>query len=449
MSPFHKIAVVILAVTLHALDARAQGHDGHTGHHDHEGHEMHESQNEHDEHMMSSALSLSLPMTRNGSGTGWQPDASPMYAVMSHDVLGWQVMLHGSLFLRATTTNFNNADKRQGSGFDAPNFAMAMVQRQIGSDGLLSLQVMLSLDPLTVGGAGYPLLFQTGETWNGEPLVDRQHPHDLFASLAVAYTQRFSADVDASFYLGYPGEPALGPTAFMHRASSISNPDAPLGHHWLDATHISFGVGTIGLRIASFKVEGSIFTGREPNEYRYDFDRPLLDSYSWRVQWAPSRNIVAQISQGYLHQPEPTSTADVVRTTASVQAAGGSGTEWWSAILAAGHNNAGHGHEEWAVLLEGSMDLNGTLPYVRSEWVQKSWDELQLDGGEGHGEISDIVTFSAGISQRLFTFASLDLSVGAQGSVHFTSSDLTSTYGATPLSAQIYVRITPALFAQF
>ncbi|HLP29373.1 MAG TPA: hypothetical protein VK147_12090 [Candidatus Didemnitutus sp.] len=396
--------------------------------------------------MMTSSTSLSLPMTRNGSGTGWQPDASPMYAIMNHDLGGWQLMLHGSLFLRQTWVNINNKDKRSDAKFDAPNYVMAMAQRKIGENGLLSLQAMISLDPLTVGGAGYPLLFQTGESWEGKPLVDHQHPHDLFASLAIAYTQRMNEDVDLTAYLGYPGEPALGPTAFMHRASSIANPDAPLGHHWLDATHIVFGVGTLGVRVGQFKAEGSIFTGREPDENRYDFDKPLFDSYSWRVSWAPSRNITAQVSQGYINQPEFGSTADVIRTTASMQFAAGTTDAWWSGMIAGGHNNAGHGHEEFAVLAETAVDINGTVPYLRAEWVQKSREELAIEGEGAHGIIEDITAVTLGISQRLATIALLDVSIGAQATANFFAPSLQDVYGTTPLSAQIYLRLTPTMF---
>lgn len=400
-------------------------------------------------YMMTSITSLSLPMTRNGSGTGWQPDASPMYAIMNHDVGGWQMMLHGSLFLRQTWVNVNNTDKRHDSHFDAPNYLMAMLQRRIGSDGLLGIEGMLSFDPLTVGGAGYPLLFQTGESWQGEPLVDRQHPHDLFAAIAVTYTQRLSDDVDVSGYVGYPGEPALGPTAFMHRASSIANPDAPLGHHWLDATHIVFGVGTVGIRYDQLKLEGSIFTGREPDEHRYNFDKPLFDSYSWRLSWAPSRNLTAQVSQGYLNAPEFNSTTDVIRTTASLQFAAGSTGAWWSGIVAVGHNDAGHGHEEFAILAEAALDLDGTIPYMRAEWVQKSQDELGIQGEDSHDAIEDITSFSLGVSQRLATAFQIDVSVGAQATVNVYGADLEPYYGTTPISAQIYLRLTPRMFGMF
>jgi len=394
--------------------------------------------------MMSNAYSLSLPMTRNGSGTSWQPDASPMYAVMNHDVLGFQIMLHGSLHVRSTWTNINNANRRGDHSVDAPNFFMAMAQRQIGENGLLSLQAMMSLDIATIPGSGYPLLFQTGESWNGVPLIDHQHPHDLFASLAVAYTHRLSSDVDVTGYLGYPGEPALGPTAFMHRQSSIANPDAPLGHHWLDATHISFGVGTLGVRVGEFRAEGSIFTGKEPDENRTNFDKPLFDSYSWRVSWAPSQYITSQVSQGYITAPEGAS--NVTRSTASVQYARGDKEAWWTGSIALGHNNTGHGHQEWAVLAEAAVDMNGSIPYARAEWVQKSLDELGVDQPGAHATMQDIGALTLGFSQRLATIALIDIAVGGQITANFVPSDLTSYYGSLPISAQLYVRFTPTLF---
>ena len=146
---------------------------------------------------------------------------------------------------------------------------------------------MMSLDPLTEGGRGYPLLFQSGESWNGEPLHDRQHPHDLFDELSFSLSQKFDHDLSAYVYFGYPGEPALGPPTFMHRPSAMDDPDAPIGHHWQDSTHVTFGVATAGLVWRNVKIEGSIFTGREPDEDRYDFDQPEFDSYSGRLSWNP------------------------------------------------------------------------------------------------------------------------------------------------------------------
>lgn len=176
---------------------------------------------DHEEHgMMSHSFSRNLPMNRNGSGTAWLPDSSPMYGYMKHTDK-WMYMFHGNIFLRYNNQDIGSKGSRGASKFDAPNWFMGMGQRQIGERGLFRFSAMLSLDPLTVGGEGYPLLFQSGETWEGEPLVDRQHPHDLFSELSLGYSHMFSKNVDAFVYIGYPGEPAFGPVAFMHRVSSL------------------------------------------------------------------------------------------------------------------------------------------------------------------------------------------------------------------------------------
>lgn len=208
-------------------------------------------------HEMTSYFSNNLPMNRDGSGTSWQPDATP---VMMHMMMKGKTsfMMHGFMFLRYNAQDITNESNRGGSQFDAPNMFMFGASHKLNDKNLFTFLSMFSFDPLTVGNAGYPLLFQTGESYKGIPLVDKQHPHDLFSELAVNYTHSYSKDADVNIYFGYPGEPALGPSVFMHRSSAINNPDAPLGHHWQDATHITFGVGTLGLRYKIFKAEGSI-----------------------------------------------------------------------------------------------------------------------------------------------------------------------------------------------
>ncbi len=192
---------------------------------------------------MSHSFSLNLPIGRNGSGTGWSPDASPMYGQMYHSKK-WMYMLHYNLFIRYNKQDLSNKGLRGDGDVDVPDWLMFMGQRQVGEHGLLHFGTMFSLDAVFTGQKGYPLLFQSGESAHGLPLVDRQHPHDLFSELSVAYSYALSKKADVFAYAGYPGEPALGPLAFMHRTSAIDNPDAPISHHWIDATHITFGVAT-------------------------------------------------------------------------------------------------------------------------------------------------------------------------------------------------------------
>src|SRR2546430_6626091 len=175
----------------------------------------------------SHAYSLNLPMNRNGSGTAWLPDTSPMYMFMiGNEKSNW--MFHGDFFLRYNNQDVANQSSRGGAKFDATSMLMAMYNRRIGVNGLLNATAMISADPLTLGGSGYPLLFQTGETYNGKKLVDRQHPHDFISALSLGYTHAFNQNIDLTGYIGYPGEPALGPVAFMHRPSAMNNPNAPL-----------------------------------------------------------------------------------------------------------------------------------------------------------------------------------------------------------------------------
>lgn len=424
-------------------------------------HEMHEmksmdhaqmdhTQMQHGTSHMTHSFSLSLPMTRNGSGTGWQPDATPMYAYMKHGSK-WNYMLHGSIYLRYTAQNFNNDGKRgSDSKFSAPNWFMGMAQRRVGKNGLLNLRAMVSLDRIVDGGAGYPLLFQSGESWKGQPLIDRQHPHDLISELSVGYTQRINDKVDLTVYAGYPGEPALGPTAFMHRMSAFNNPDAVLGHHWQDATHITFGVVTAGIRYGKFKLEGSSFTGREPDENRFDFDKPRFNSYSYRLLFNPSANWALQASRGLIKSPEPREPdEDVNRTTASVQHSGSLGgkNKWISSTLVWGLNDAGEHHKEHSVLAESNLQLDKWAVYGRYEWVQKSAGELGLITYDYDPLLNrlPVSMFSLGLNRQIAAFGNTLLQAGAQISLYKPDRLLEGIYGKTPLSGQLYLRITPAL----
>ena len=398
---------------------------------------------------MNHAFSLSLPMNRNGSGTGWQPDATPMYAYMKHGSK-WNYMLHGSLYLRYTSQNLNNDEKRGSSSkVSVPNYIMGMAQRQVGKNGLFTVRSMISLDRIFDGGSGYPLLFQSGETWKGKPLIDRQHPHDLISELAVGYTHKINKKLDISIYAGYPGEPALGPTAFMHRMSAFNNPDAVLGHHWQDATHITFGVVTAGVRYGKFKMEASSFTGREPNENRFNFDKPRFDSYSYRLLFNPSANWAIQASRGFIKSPELNhAEEDVNRTTASVQHSLNLGSEnrWISSSVVYGLNDSGDDHKESSLLAESNLQLNKWSVYGRYEWVEKSQEELDLYPVDAsHDQKFPVSAFTLGLNRQLFSFSNTLLQAGIQTSVFAIGDDLKAAYGKIPVSGQVYLRLTPGL----
>ena len=237
----------------------------------------------HDMHEMKGMLGP-YSMTREASGTSWQPDSSKHEGL--HQMLGdWSLMVHG----------YANAiyDRQSGPRGDTKTFSQSMLmvmgQRSLGP-GTLGLRGMFSLDPL-MGKSGYPELFQTGESANGvTPLIDRQHPHDLAMEISATYSIPLSAHSSAFAYIGLPGEPALGPVAFMHRFSGIDNPEAPITHHWLDSTHIAFGVATLGYTHRNLKLEASAFRGREPDQFRYNIETGKLDSHSVRLTYNPTPN---------------------------------------------------------------------------------------------------------------------------------------------------------------
>jgi hypothetical protein len=359
----------------------------------------------------------------------------------------WMYMVHGSVFARYNHQDFTNKGSRGGDKFDAPNWFMFMGQRKLGQKGLFHFSSMISLDDLIAGGSGYPLLYQTGESYNGKSLVDRQHPHDLFSELAVSYSYAISDKADVFVYMGYPGEPALGPVTFMHRPSALDNPNAPISHHWVDATHITFGVATIGARIGKFKLEGSSFTGREPNENRYSFDKPRFDSWSGRVSVNPTSNWALQVSHGFVKSPEELHPGDDVnKTTASaIYSSKIEGNNYFSGTALWGMNKfSGHKGEN-AILLEGAWHVNRTAIYGRYEYTQKSSEELILDEQVYGHSIFGVNALTAGLNYDVLNFRKTRLAAGANFTIYQADKTLDAIYGKNPMSFQVYIRLYPDL----
>jgi hypothetical protein len=251
-----------------------------------------------------------MSMGAMGSGTAWQPSSGPMH--MQHWTKGdWLLMFHYNLFAGVN----RQGGPRGVTKFESANWFMPMAYHKLG-EGTLQLRGMFSAEPFTFPPGGSPLLFQTGETYKGQPLIDRQHPHDLFMELSAQYTLPLGERGTWFTYFGYPGEPALGPVAFPHRMSACENSSATLAHHLQDSTHISFGVLTTGFTYRWFKLEGSIFNGREPDENRYDFDAHKWNSRSARLWFMPNSNWAFQMSHGFLRSPEGQEPdADIGHTT--------------------------------------------------------------------------------------------------------------------------------------
>jgi hypothetical protein len=392
---------------------------------------------------MQSSLSPGLPMQRDGSGTSWLTDSSPMHAV--HFTHGnWDLMVHGSLFLRYTNQDAGNDGTRGNEKFDAPNWLMVMGARDLAQHGRIMLRGMFSLDLLTEGGMGYPLLFQSGETWKGRSLVDRQHPHDLFGELSVAYSRTIGKDKGVFFYFGLPGEPALGPPVYLHRPSAQNNPDAPLGHHWQDSTHVTFGVLTTGFYNRWFKVDASLFNGREPDEKRYNLDRVRFDSTSIRLSVNPSADIAFQVSHGYIKSPEAHEPdINIHRTTASaIWSYRVDNKHQINATFVWGMNKPDTGRAQNAFLIEADYEAGKMSYFTRLEHVRKSGEELGLQ--EEGIRLFPVKAISLGLARNVYSGRYVSVSLGVMGTVCPVEEELRRAYGEMPFSVEAFLRVSPA-----
>jgi hypothetical protein len=373
------------------------------------------------------------PLSRESSGTSWQPDASPHQGI--HAMYGeWSTMTHG----------FANLiyDRQGGPRGDTKTFStsmlMVMGQRSL-REGTLGLRVMVSADPL-IGKRGYPLLLQTGETANGAPLIDRQHPHDLFIELAASYSRPLSDRSSVFTYVGLPGEPALGPPAFMHRFSGEDNPEAPISHHWLDSTHITYGVVTLGYVFANMKIEGSVFRGREPDENRYNIETGKLDSASVRLSYNPTRDWALQVSRGHLKSPEESHPdLDINRTTASAIYHRSFAAASWQTTFAWGRNAPSHGEATDAFLLESAVRMAQmhTL-FARAERMDKN--ELFPMGDVRAEETFRIGKLTLGYVHDFLRDSHFKIGVGGLVSRYSLPGGLASSYG-NPTSFMLFARV--------
>jgi hypothetical protein len=329
---------------------------------------------------------------------------------------------------------------------------MPMAFHKLGK-GTLQLRGMFSFEPFTFARGGSPLLFQTGETYKGQPLIDRQHPHDLFMELSAQYTIALGERGTWFTYFGYPGEPALGPVAFMHRASASENPSATLSHHLQDSTHIAFGVFTTGFTYRWFKLEGSIFNGREPDENRYNFDAHRWNSRSARLSFAPNRNWSGQVSYGFLRSPEGQEPdLDIRRTTASLQYNRPFHRGNWASGLIWGRNHvSGHGEIKNlnGYTAESTVNfLDKNYFYTRLELVDKD-DLLRASERASLGITDDHPSFRIGAytfggARDVWNTDKVSMAVGSDITFYSKPAVLDQFYGNHPVSWRLFVRIRPA-----
>jgi hypothetical protein len=381
------------------------------------------------------------PQDRDGSGTAWLPDDTPMYAL--HSQRGpWTLMAHGNLFLQFLYESGNRGANQVGS----INWLMGMARRQAGR-GRLTLRIMASFEPWTIGGCGYPDLLASGEQCGGQRIHDRQHPHDLFMEVAALYDAPLRGTLRWQMYGGAAGDPAIGPVAFSHRLSALGNPIAPISHHWLDSTHVSFGVVTSGLYTARWKLEGSIFNGREPDEYRTDFDFGPLDSYSGRLWLTPTPRWALQVSAAKLTGAEQGDGAspriDVTRVTASAtyhRLLRDNGL--CATTIAWGHNEeSGHGSN--ALVAETSLALHDRdVLFGRFEAVGKTAHDLGVDESL---DTFAVAKLQGGYTRYFRTWRGLRPGAGVAASAAFVPQGLESIYGrrVNP-GAAVFLTLRPA-----
>lgn len=381
--------------------------------------------------IMTGALDA-YPMTRDGSGTSWQPDQSIHEGTMTV-LKGWTTMLHGIV----NFVDDRQTGKRGGHDDFVNGMVMAMALHHLGS-GTLELRTMLAPDPV-MGPRGYALLLQTGETADGRtPLVDRQHPHDLLMEASASVSQPFSKKGSFFVYAGLPGEPALGPPAFMHRESAMDSPEAPISHHWLDSTHVSFGVVTAGIVLDRLKIEFSRFNGREPDQHRWNIETGPLDSTAIRIAWNPNEALALQGSWGHLRDPEQLRPGvDQERITASLLYARQISPDWkLAATLAWGRRIEG-GRKSDAFLSEVSLKRRRLAIFARGESVENS--ELSgLDDGPAYR----VGKLSLGAVRDLALAKHVSAGFGGLISLSFVPRALAPAYGTrNPLGRMLFARI--------
>jgi hypothetical protein len=378
------------------------------------------------------------------SGTSAEPSSTPLSMLMTRKG-SWRLMFHGVAFLNA----LQQSGPRGADKIFSTNWLMPMAQRPFGP-GILTLRTMLSFEPATTTDRYYPELFQQGETAFGKPIVNGQHPHDFIMELAALYDVTVSEHSLLSFYLAPTGDPAMGPTAFPHRASASEDPIAPLGHHLEDATHIASDVITTGFTYRFARIEASGFHGREPDEFRWDIDSGTIDSWSIRATVNPARNWSAQYSFGHLTSPETLRpTEDLQRMTASVMYNRPMARGNWASTLIWGRNrNLKNGLVGNGYLAESTLRFaERNYVWGRIENVDRTrellHDNRPVTTSFQENNVGRVQAYTAGYEHDVDLVPHLATGIGAQLTVYHTPDTLKSIYGTDPIGAVVFLRFRP------
>jgi len=378
-----------------------------------------------------------MPSMHAGSGTAWEPASVPGHVWMTSRG-GWDLMAHGVVFL-----TYNQQGGPRGVGkAESVNWLMFMEQHKLGT-GTLLFREMFSAESLTSPHPGFPQIFQTGETYHGAPLVDHQHPHNVFAELSAYYSLPVAKNISWEISGGPAAEPALGPVVYMHRASGSELPAAPLSHHLQDSTHTSFGVVTTGVVVGRFKIEGSGFNGREPNEERWSIQLAALDSWSARASVALSRNWVAQYSFGKLIHPEALEPGNEKRQSGSLEYNRPFRQGNWATTVVWGRKRK----DETATILNSYL-VESTVNFLRRNYAYSRLELVDKDelfpqaavhpayriGGYTFGGVRDLLQSRA-----------WQLGLGADVTFYSKPAVLDSSYGTNPVSLRVFLRVRPSL----
>jgi hypothetical protein len=367
------------------------------------------------------------------SGTSANPEAWPMPMLMAQSG-GWSAMFMGLAFV----SDIQQTGPRGGDKLYSTNWFMASAQHRAGAKGAFQTVLMLSLEPATVTDRRYPLLFQTGETAYGIPLVDAQHPHNFIMALGFHYTYQLGKDTILDAYVAPVGDPALGPVAFPHRASAAELPEAPISHHWQDSTHIADDVVTLGVSHKKIKLEASGFHGAEPGENRWIVQAGPIDSYSARLWFFPSENWAAQVSAGRLAHPEALEPGDQVRVTASVEYTKPMHGASWSTSLIWGRN-----HSTATYSNSNSYLAESVLPITRRNFVTGRFelvdkDELDIPGLSG--VTFRIGEYTLGYTRDIDLCRHIETGIGANVTAYSLPDSIKPFYGNHPAGGNIFLR---------
>jgi hypothetical protein len=397
------------------------------------------AQDEHNDHVHSGMVMVdinpaSMFLMSLASGTSANPAAWPMPMIMTH--LGnWNTMFMGLGFL----SDIQQSGPRGGDKLYSTNWFMASAEHRVGSNGAFQAELMLSLEPTTVTDRRYPLLFQTGETAYGVPLVDSQHPHNFIMALGFHYAHQLAEDATLDLYFAPVGDPALGPVAFPHRASAMELPQATISHHWQDSTHIADEVMTVGIQYKKVKLEASGFYGSEPGENWWIIQSGPLNSWSTRLWFFPAKSWAAQVSFGRIANPEALEPGDQARMTASVEYTRPmNGASWASSLVWGRTYSSATFRNLNSYLAESVLPVSrGNFLTGRFELVDK--DELFTDEPIVKGAFR-VGAYTVGFTRDINLFRYIETGVGANFTAYSFPDAIKPYYGSHPIGGNIFAR---------